>query len=193
MPERLKEQQWWAISAEKRLALGNKTMELFRDGLLQDQLLVQLCREIIAIESAWSVRSKQKQNGMAEQDEPLEQDEDEAFPVLFEEVVEVIFPAMEENSELIENLVVKPSSELASEAPLQQATPPPQQKCANCQAILRPGLKFCTSCGVPLPSKTENVMAEPAIGVPQRFCDNCGASVSAELVRCPICDFCNSE
>ena len=189
MPEQLEEQQWWAISAEKRLALGNKTMELFRDGLLQDQLLIQLCQEIIAIESAWSVLSEQKQDGMAEQEESLEQEDEEDLPILSEEVVEVISPVIEENSELMENPVIKLSSEVESEALLQEATPPPQQQCVNCQAILRPGLKFCTSCGVPLVSKIEKVIAEPAIGVPQKFCDHCGASISAESVRCPICDF----
>lgn len=55
----------------------------------------------------------------------------------------------------------------------QQNTAPSTLKCANCNATLNLGAKFCPECGTPVPQK--------------RFCSNCGCELSPTAKFCSNC------
>lgn len=56
-------------------------------------------------------------------------------------------------------------------------------RCSNCGAKIRPGMAFCSSCGIRLPQPE---LTKPAA---QSFCPNCGSPVTGDTAFCPNCGF----
>ena len=56
--------------------------------------------------------------------------------------------------------------------------------CQNCGKPLRPGVRFCTACGFPVPLEESGAEEE---GRREKSCLRCGASLPDEAVFCPAC------
>ncbi len=185
--------------ATKLLALGRATMAAYEAGTLQDETLLTLCRELVSPPDV--VEPDVVEEALGSSTSPAaEMDEDESFfdmPIpLPEPDVEAADPTQPPISQsILDTLEAQPPAFMPDpvdpfpktvllameeeEGQKEESADP--LTCTSCQSSLRPGMRFCTTCGQPV-APTITKAPEPA-----KKCKSCQANLLDNALFCTTC------